>query len=88
MPSKTISCSTAKWNRLKTAICALNPVPQIPDPNSSDPINPDTIPEFTEAEWTWQVIKRYCARLVRSYEQNKQGTDNAPELDNDMITIT
>lgn len=84
MPSKTISITAEKWERVKAAFCAKFPVPMIEDPN--DPEN--RIPQYTDAEWVFVYIKRYFARIVKAHENDRQGLDNAPALDNDMITIT
>ena len=84
MPSKTINCTIAKWARIKKAFNARFPVPMIKD--SKDPKN--EIPEFNENEWPFEYIKRLVARIVKSYENDMQGKDNTPELDNDMVTLS
>ena len=78
MPSKTITISAAKWERVKEAIAGHDPIP----------VGEDGNPLYTDAEWVFVKIKKYIARLVRSYEQNRQGQDNAPAYDEDMIEIT
>ena len=78
MPSKTISITTAKWTRWKTAIINRHPIP-------TDEKGVDL---FTENEWPFVYIKKLCAREVRAYEKDMQGKDNALPLDEDMVIIT
>ena len=77
MPSKTITISAAKWTRVKEAIKGHDPIPT----------NEEGKLSYTDAEWVFVKIKKYIARVVRSYEQNKQGKDNAPAYDEDIVTI-
>jgi len=77
MPSKTITVSTEKWERVKAAFA------------KSIPTDPETHqPEFTEAQWPFEALKRYVARTVRSHEKDLQGTENAPEFDKDILTVS
>jgi len=77
MPSKTITVSTEKWERVKAAFSRSIPT----DPETNEP-------EYTEAEYPFVVLKRYVARKVRSYELELQGKDNAPDFDEDIMTVT
>ena len=76
MPSKTITVSTEKWERVKPSFW------------DSVPRDADGQPEYTESEWVFESLKRVVARRVRSYELKKQGSDNAPAYDDDMMTVT
>ena len=75
MPSKTITISTAKWNRVKKAFYDF--VPQDTDGN----------PLYTEAEWVFVYMKRLFARKVHSYELGQQGRLSAPAYDENIIEI-
>ena len=77
MPSKTITISTEKWDRVKAAFAGEIPF----DPETGEP-------QYTENEYPFVVLKRYVARKVRSYEQDHQGRDNAPVFDEDIMTVS
>ena len=79
MPSKTVTVSTEKWERVKAACAAKVPIPTDPETNE---------PEYTEAEWPFVLLKRYFSRLVRSYELEQQGKDDAPDFDEDIMTVS
>jgi len=77
MPSRTITVSTEKWERVKAAFA-----PSIPTDDETGQ------PEYTEAEWPFVALKQYVAGMVRSYEQDRQGKDNAPAYDKDIMTVS
>ena len=77
MPSKTITVSTEKWERVKAAFSGSIPT----DPETNEP-------EYTETEWPFIVLKRYVARMVRSHELDRQGKDGAPDFDEDIMTVS
>ena len=77
MPSKTITISTEKWERVKAAFAR------------SIPLNPETgEPEYTDTEWPFVALKRYVARIVKGYENERQGLDNAPAFDENIMDVT
>ena len=78
MPSKTLIISNGKWNRVKTAFNTKFTIPK--DSEGKD--------MYTENEWIFVYIKKYVARIVKSYENEMQGKNNALPLDEDIITIS
>ena len=77
MPSKTISVSTEKWERVKAAFA-----PSIPtDPETHQP-------EYTETQWPFEALKRYVAGMVKAHENDRQGKDSAPAFDEDIMTVS
>lgn len=91
MPSKTITISAAKWTRVKDAFVGHSPIPEKVDPawvDTGDGTPPDMIPVCTEAEYPFYCLKKYVARLVRSYELKVDGKNNASAFDEDIMTIT
>lgn len=78
MPSKTISISAEKWDRVKDAFAKKFPIPE--DEKTHEP-------EHTENEWPFVYLKKLVARIVRAHERNIQGV-SAPEMDEDMVTFS
>ena len=80
----TFTIENGKAVRLKNALCGLFPVPQITDPKDDDKM----IPEFTEAQWAKECVRRYLIKQVSRWERRKAIDDAKKTIleENDLIT--
>ena len=71
MASINFIVPASKLPRIVAAMVGLYPVPQISDPKWVDPGDSSTapmIPEFTDAQWAKEAVRRLVIRDVRRWE--------------------